>query len=88
MRVLAQAARSRLPMIKAGVWNVRGLNSVGHQAAVGQLVRENKLQFLGLLETRVRQGNVQRIQSNLLTNWSWFEDYSGPGGRIWLLGMI
>ncbi|KAL0291780.1 UNVERIFIED_CONTAM: hypothetical protein Sradi_7013600 [Sesamum radiatum] len=61
-----------------------GLNNVGHQAAVGQLVRENKLQFLGLLETRVRQGNVQRIQSNLLTNWSWFEDYSGPGGRIWI----
>ncbi|KAL0455462.1 UNVERIFIED_CONTAM: LINE-1 reverse transcriptase [Sesamum latifolium] len=32
-----------------------GLNSVAHQAAVGQLVRDNKIQFMGLLERRVRQ---------------------------------
>ncbi|KAL0439857.1 UNVERIFIED_CONTAM: LINE-1 reverse transcriptase [Sesamum latifolium] len=33
----------------------RGLNSVSHQAAVGQLVRDNNIQFLGLLETRRRE---------------------------------
>ncbi|KAL0302122.1 UNVERIFIED_CONTAM: hypothetical protein Scaly_3043400 [Sesamum calycinum] len=35
-------------------------------------------------ETRVSQANVQRTRRNLLKNWSWFEDYSGPAGRIWL----
>ncbi|KAL0291805.1 UNVERIFIED_CONTAM: hypothetical protein Sradi_7012700 [Sesamum radiatum] len=71
-------------MITAAAWNVRGLNSVGHQYAVGQFVRERKVQFLGLLETRVRTGNVQSVRSRLLQNWSWFDDYSGPGGRIWI----
>ncbi|KAK4381249.1 Transposon TX1 uncharacterized protein [Sesamum angolense] len=28
--------------------------------------------------------NVQRVRRNLLLNWSWFDDYSGPEGRIWL----
>ncbi|KAL0285068.1 UNVERIFIED_CONTAM: hypothetical protein Sradi_7183200 [Sesamum radiatum] len=71
-------------MIRAAAWNVRGLNCLGHQAAVGHLVRDYKLQFVGLLETRVRQGNIARIRANLLLNWAWFDDYSGPGGRIWL----
>ncbi|KAL0293493.1 UNVERIFIED_CONTAM: hypothetical protein Sradi_6934300 [Sesamum radiatum] len=71
-------------MIKAAVWNVRGLNNVAHQNAVSQLVREHNLHFLGLLETRVRQANVLSIRSHLLRNWNWFDDYSGPGGRIWL----
>ncbi|KAL0292014.1 UNVERIFIED_CONTAM: hypothetical protein Sangu_3258000 [Sesamum angustifolium] len=36
-------------------------------------------------ETRVSLANVQRIRRNLLVNWSWFDDYSGPAGRIWLV---
>ncbi|KAL0439726.1 UNVERIFIED_CONTAM: hypothetical protein Slati_2455600 [Sesamum latifolium] len=71
-------------MITVATWNVRGLNSVGHQDAVGRLVRDKNIQFLGLLETRVRLGNIQIVRSRLLTSWSWFEDYTGPGGRIWL----
>ncbi|KAL0282164.1 UNVERIFIED_CONTAM: hypothetical protein Sradi_7269600 [Sesamum radiatum] len=71
-------------MIKAAVWNVRGLNNVAHQNAVAQLARDHNLHFLGLLETRVRLTNVLSIRSHLLRNWTWFDDYSGPGGRIWL----
>ncbi|KAL0444984.1 UNVERIFIED_CONTAM: hypothetical protein Slati_2221100 [Sesamum latifolium] len=71
-------------MITVAAWNVRGLNSVGHQHAVGQLVRDKGIQFLGLLETRVRMGNLQSVRARLLPTWSWFKDYSGPGGRIWL----
>ncbi|KAL0455324.1 UNVERIFIED_CONTAM: hypothetical protein Slati_0871600 [Sesamum latifolium] len=52
--------------------------------AVGQLVREHGIQFLGLIETRVGQVNVQRTRAHLLRNWSWFDDYTGPGGRIWI----
>ncbi|KAL0291608.1 UNVERIFIED_CONTAM: putative mitochondrial protein [Sesamum radiatum] len=71
-------------MIMLAVWNVRGLNSIAHRHAVGQLVRDRGVQFLGILETRVRRGNVQLVRANLLPNWSWFDDYSGSGGRIWL----
>ncbi|KAL0300237.1 UNVERIFIED_CONTAM: putative ribonuclease H protein [Sesamum angustifolium] len=67
----------------AGIWNVRGLNRRDHQVAVKELVSEFRLQFLGLLETRVSAVNVSRIQ-NFLPHWSWFTDYNGPGNRIWL----
>ncbi|KAL0310236.1 UNVERIFIED_CONTAM: hypothetical protein Scaly_2948100 [Sesamum calycinum] len=71
-------------MIKAASWNVRGLNGVAHQRSVENLVREFQLHFLGLVETRVREQNAMNIQNSLLQNWSWFMDYNGPGGRIWL----
>ncbi|KAL0281749.1 UNVERIFIED_CONTAM: hypothetical protein Sradi_7290700 [Sesamum radiatum] len=28
--------------------------------------------------------NIQSVRAGLLPNWSWFDDYTGPGGRIWL----
>ncbi|KAL0445466.1 UNVERIFIED_CONTAM: hypothetical protein Slati_1674500 [Sesamum latifolium] len=58
------------------VWNVRGLNRRDHQVSVIDLVSEHRLQFIGLLETRVQRG--------LLPRWNWFVDYVGPGNRIWL----
>ncbi|KAK4384689.1 hypothetical protein Sango_3035600 [Sesamum angolense] len=70
-------------VMNAGIWNVRGLNRRDHQVAVKELVSEFRLQFLGLLETRVSAVNVSRIQ-NFLPHWSWFTDYNGPGNRIWL----
>ncbi|KAL0314996.1 UNVERIFIED_CONTAM: hypothetical protein Scaly_2556900 [Sesamum calycinum] len=70
-------------MIKVAAWNVRGLNGIDHQRAVENLVREHGIQFLGLIETRVNVANVQRIRSKFLS-WSWFEDYNGPAGRIWI----
>ncbi|KAL0289527.1 UNVERIFIED_CONTAM: hypothetical protein Sradi_7071800 [Sesamum radiatum] len=71
-------------MIVIAVWNVRGLNSIAHRHAVAQLVRDRGVQFLGILETRVQRGKVQSVRAGLLPNWSWFDDYAGPGGRIWL----
>ena len=53
-------------MLNAAVWNVRGLNKRDHQLAVKDIVAEFRLQFLGLLETRVRINNVPTIQSFLL----------------------
>ncbi|KAL0313775.1 UNVERIFIED_CONTAM: hypothetical protein Scaly_2901700 [Sesamum calycinum] len=71
-------------MIKLASWNVRGLNGPDHQRAVEQVVRDHKLSFIGLVETRVSQAHIQRTQLHLLKNWSWFVDYSGPAGRIWI----
>ncbi|KAL0292755.1 UNVERIFIED_CONTAM: hypothetical protein Sradi_6976200 [Sesamum radiatum] len=75
---------SECPNGEDEAWNVRGLNNLGHQKAVGQLFRDHKIQFLGLIETRVGQRNVLNIRSQLLASWSWFNDYGGPGGAIWL----
>ncbi|KAL0401935.1 UNVERIFIED_CONTAM: hypothetical protein Slati_4223400 [Sesamum latifolium] len=55
-----------------------------HQVSVGNLVSEYRLQFIGLLETRVSVGNVARVQRGLLPRWSWFVDYVSPGNHIWL----
>ncbi|KAL0284586.1 UNVERIFIED_CONTAM: hypothetical protein Sradi_7193300 [Sesamum radiatum] len=71
-------------MIVIAAWNVRGLNSIAHRHALAQFVRDRGVQFLGILETRVRRGNVQSVRAGLLPSWSWFDDYTGPGGRIWL----
>ncbi|KAL0300288.1 UNVERIFIED_CONTAM: hypothetical protein Sangu_3130000 [Sesamum angustifolium] len=71
-------------MIKVASWNVRGLNGIDHQKAVAQLVKDYCIQFIGLIETRVSIANVQRVRANFLHSWSWFDDYSGPAGRIWL----
>ncbi|KAK4383216.1 hypothetical protein Sango_2797800 [Sesamum angolense] len=84
IRVLSKQPVWNCPTIKAASWNVRGLNGVAHQRSVVQLVREFQLQFLHLVETRVRVQNAVTVQNSILQNWSWFTDYNGPGGRIWL----
>ncbi|KAL2237643.1 UNVERIFIED_CONTAM: hypothetical protein Sindi_0956000 [Sesamum indicum] len=72
------------PSREERVWNVRGLNKQDHQLAVKDIVAEFRLQFLGLLETRVRINNVSHIQAFLLPQWKWFVDYGSSGNRIWI----
>ncbi|KAL2224155.1 UNVERIFIED_CONTAM: hypothetical protein Sindi_2948300, partial [Sesamum indicum] len=72
------------PSREERVWNVRGLNKRDHQLAVKDIVAEFRLQFLGLLETRVRINNLSHIQAFLLPQWKWFVDYGSPGNRIWI----
>ncbi|KAL2252947.1 UNVERIFIED_CONTAM: hypothetical protein Sindi_0089400 [Sesamum indicum] len=69
---------------KEKVWNVRGLNKRDHQLAVKDLISEYRLDFMGILETRVRINNVMHIQSFLLPQWKWFVDYATMGNRIWV----
>ncbi|KAL0445471.1 UNVERIFIED_CONTAM: hypothetical protein Slati_1675000 [Sesamum latifolium] len=71
-------------MIKASVWNVRGLNGLDHQQAVVALISEFNLDFVGLVETRVAQSNSARIQGVICSKFTWFLDYLGPGDRIWV----
>ncbi|KAL2237300.1 UNVERIFIED_CONTAM: hypothetical protein Sindi_0921700 [Sesamum indicum] len=70
--------------IPRAIWNVRGLNKRDHQLAVKDIIAEFRLQFLGLLETRVRFNNVAAIQSFLLPQWKWFVDYGLVGNRVWI----
>ncbi|KAL2252881.1 UNVERIFIED_CONTAM: hypothetical protein Sindi_0082800 [Sesamum indicum] len=55
-----------------------------HQLAVKDIVTEFRLQFLDLLETRVRINNASQIQSVLLPHWKWFVDYGSAGNRVWI----
>ncbi|KAL2247980.1 UNVERIFIED_CONTAM: hypothetical protein Sindi_2650300 [Sesamum indicum] len=71
-------------MLNAAMWNVRGLNKRDHQLAVKDIVAEFRLQFLGLIETRVRIHNVTAIQSFILPHWKWFVDYGSVGNRVWI----
>ncbi|KAL2247994.1 UNVERIFIED_CONTAM: hypothetical protein Sindi_2651700 [Sesamum indicum] len=66
------------------IWNVRGLNKRDHQLAVRDIVAEYRLQFLSLLETRVRFNNAAQIQSFLLPHWKWYMDYGSSGNRVWI----
>ncbi|KAL0415269.1 UNVERIFIED_CONTAM: hypothetical protein Slati_3358800 [Sesamum latifolium] len=79
-----QRPHNGYPIINAAIWNVRGLNRRDHQVAVADLVLEFRLQFLGLLETRVNQANVTHVQLSVLPRWKWFTDPLGPGNRIWI----
>ncbi|KAL2237718.1 UNVERIFIED_CONTAM: hypothetical protein Sindi_0963500 [Sesamum indicum] len=72
-------------MIPVAVWNVRGLNRRDHQMAVKELIRVNRLLFLGILESRVAALNIATIQNNICPGWSWFTDYNTVGNCIWLM---
>ncbi|KAL2248715.1 UNVERIFIED_CONTAM: hypothetical protein Sindi_2345200 [Sesamum indicum] len=74
----------RLSREEKAIWNVCGLNKRDHQLAVKGIVAEFRLQFIGLLETRVRPNNIAAIQSFLLPHWKWFVDYGLVGNRIWI----
>ncbi|KAL0284845.1 UNVERIFIED_CONTAM: hypothetical protein Sangu_2805700 [Sesamum angustifolium] len=72
---------TKIPQLSTGISGPSGLNKgkdiVLHNSYSALAVEE-------AAETRVSQANVQRTRRTLLNNWAWFEDYSGPAGRIWL----
>ncbi|KAL9246159.1 hypothetical protein vseg_019731 [Gypsophila vaccaria] len=73
-------------MVNIGFWNVRGLNSLTKQKEINWFLRTNKVELFGLLETRVRSSNMNKVIANLDMKWSICTNYSHhPGGRIWLL---
>ncbi|KAL0286732.1 UNVERIFIED_CONTAM: hypothetical protein Sradi_7141400 [Sesamum radiatum] len=72
---------NKIPQLATGNSGSSGLNKGK------DIVLHNSYSALAIMEaaeTRVSQANVQRTRRNLLNNWAWFEDYSGPAGRIWL----
>ncbi|KAK4384223.1 hypothetical protein Sango_3080800 [Sesamum angolense] len=82
--VLTYATPQRFPHVEYSDMECSGTEQEDHQVAVRDLVNEFRLHFIALLETRVLQNNVTRIQSGLLSRWRWFVDYAGPGNPIWI----
>ncbi|GAV75294.1 hypothetical protein CFOL_v3_18773 [Cephalotus follicularis] len=73
-------------MIKGACWNIRGLNDRIKQGEVNLLILKHNIAFVGLLETRVRMGNRDRVTRMLPKGWSSVTNHSNSLiGRIWVL---
>ena len=74
-------------MVKFASWNIRGLNDPLKQREVRSFVKFHALDFICLLETRVRTPNRDRIFSSLFSGWRLFHNYEHAQlGRIWICG--
>ena len=72
--------------MKCLVWNVRGFNHPLKQKAVIARIHKLHINFVCLLETRVKQNKVNGIVKNRFNGWNMFHNYSEAyNGRIWML---
>ncbi|KAL9235869.1 hypothetical protein vseg_010601 [Gypsophila vaccaria] len=73
-------------MVKLGFWNVRGLNSLAKQKEIKWFMHSNKVEFFGLLETRVKSNSMNKVVPNVCSGWSFCTNIGAHlGGRIWML---
>ena len=74
-------------MVKFASWNIRGLNDPLKQIEVRSFVKSHALDFVCILETRVRVSNKDRIFSSIFPGWKLFHNYDHAVlGRIWMCG--
>ena len=64
-------------------WNIRGLNWPNKKEDVKILLNEKQVGFVGLLETKVREHNVEKVAHNIFQGWMWHHNFNARG-RIWL----
>ena len=50
-------------------WNIRGLNWPNKQEDVKIFLHEKQIGFVGLLETKVKEGKASMIASNMFQGW-------------------
>jgi hypothetical protein len=66
-------------------WNIRGLNKAFKQREIGKVIRLWKISILCLVETKVRQENMDRVISATLPGWEILHNYGvNCYGRIWI----
>jgi exonuclease III len=66
-------------------WNIRGLNKAFKQREIRKVIRLWKISILCLVETKVRQENMDRVISNTLPGWEVLHNYGAHCyGRIWI----
>ncbi|GAV92707.1 Exo_endo_phos domain-containing protein/DUF4283 domain-containing protein/zf-CCHC_4 domain-containing protein, partial [Cephalotus follicularis] len=65
------------------VWNVRGLNNPSKHREVAQFILSNKISLFALLETRLRESNVEHVVKSIRRNWHFCSNHnSSLSGRI------
>ena len=73
-------------MINIGFWNVRGMNSHNKQFEINKMLSHNKVGLFGLLETIIKNGNLQNNVFTSGVKWSVITNYNQHrGGRIWFI---
>lgn len=72
-------------MINLAVWNIRGANTQIKQIEVRNLLYENRIGVMGLLETRVKEENVERVLRGIC-DWNVITNYHDAyNGRVWVM---
>lgn len=68
-------------------WNIRGLNDPPKQSEIKNLIAKNRVALMGVLETRVREENMEKVLRGIgLKNWDLITNYNEATlGRIWIL---
>ncbi|XP_077222163.1 uncharacterized protein LOC143856007 [Tasmannia lanceolata] len=73
-------------MIKVGCWNVRGICSRRRRKDIKSLMINEKLPFIGLLETKASKDNFEEYSSEIADSWSRYANYHHTDrDRIWIL---
>lgn len=66
-------------------WNVRGLNDPLKAKEVRRFLGTHCVDFVGLLETKVKAHNTTKVQKRFGPNWTWVDNNGYfDKGRIWI----
>ena len=66
-------------------WNIRGLNWPNKQEDIKIFLHEKNIALVGLLETKVKEKNVEKVAKNIFHGWNWHHNFSlNAKGRIWV----
>lgn len=72
-------------MDKISAWNVRGLNWPNKQVDVQLFLHANKVGLVGLLETKAKKKNVDKVAAHVFLGWRWINKFSQASkGRLWV----
>ncbi|XP_074266601.1 uncharacterized protein LOC141589880 [Silene latifolia] len=72
--------------MKIATWNIRGGNDPLKQKEILDLIKDYKLDILGVLETRIRKNKAAKIITNKFHAYNVICNYSAhTNGRIWLI---
>ena len=66
-------------------WYIRGLNWPNKQVDVNIYLQLNKVGLIGLLETKVKLNNVEKVAAKVFPGWRWMHNFHlDPKRRIWV----
>lgn len=72
-------------MVKLAMWNNRGVNTQIKHVEVHNLLFDNKIDVLGLLETKVKEENMKKVLEGIC-NWRVQTNYlDAVNGRVWVI---
>lgn len=64
------------------------MNNPNKAKAMQQIIRKEKFQVMGIMETRIKQYNTKKLLANrkkIAPNWCWVDNYSyAPNGKMWV----